>query len=250
MSALRVLVWAHLLGLVLTVGWVAVTEGEPAVSDLVIGAAAGGFGLGGLYFLYSGLARGRAAVVAPAAAVVGAVLPVLGGILLGERPSALTWAGVAIAVPAILLVSTVQGDSRRSGGIVYGLVAGVFFGLYFLVFAQASAGSGLWPLLGSRLASVAALWVPALTVRSDLRAAPRGSLAMVVVGVGVFDLVANAAFLAATRSGSIVVVAVVASLFPAVTVLAARIVQAERLTAHQLVGLSLGVVAVGLLSIP
>lgn len=250
MSTVRVLVWSHLVGLVVTIGWVAATGGDPTWGDLVIGAVGGGFGLGGLYFLYSGLARGRAAVVAPAAAVVGAGVPVIAGVALGERPGTLAWAGVLLAFPAIVAVSSVEGVSRRVGGLRHGVVAGAFFGGYFVVFSLVSEASGLWPLLGSRAASVAVLWVIALTAQRDLAVVPRGGVAWVVLGVGVFDLVANAAYLGAIRTGRLVVVAVVASLFPAVTVLASRIVYQERLSSRQIAGLVAGVGAVALLSVP
>lgn len=246
---LRVLVWGHSVGLVIAIGWLTATGGRLSGGDLLVGAAAGTFGLGGLYSLYLGLARGRAAVVAPTAAVVGAVLPVVAGVVLGDRPGPVAWAGVAAAVPAIALVSRVEGLTRRSGGLTHGLVAGAFFGAFFVVFAQASPDSGLWPLLGSRAVSTALLWVVVATLRRELAPLPRGPTGAAVVGVGVLDLVANGAYLGATRSGSLVVVAVVASLFPAVTVLAARLVHHELLSMSQGVGLALGVVAVALLSI-
>lgn len=243
------LAWSHLIGLVITIGWVGVGGGVASLSDMVVGAAAGGFGLGGLYFLYSGLARGRAAVVAPSAAVMGAGLPVLAGIVLGERPGPVAWLGVALALPAIVLVSTVEGMPRRAGGLGHGLAAGAFFGGHFIVFSLPGEASGLWPLLGSRAASVAALWLVAATIRRELAAVPKGPVAAAIAGVGVFDLVANAAYLSATRSGSLVVVAVVASLFPAVTVVASRVVFEELLSRRQMVGLLAGVAAVSLLSI-
>lgn len=255
MPAMRTLLWAHGIGLALTVGWVlfsslwSATGGDPITSDVVRGVLAGAFGLGGLLFLYTGLARGRAAVVAPAAAVVGALVPVAAAIVAGDRPGPAAWIGVMAAVPAILLVSAVAGTTRRTGGLSFGLAAGTFFGGYFVVLADTSDASGLWPLVASRgVSTLALVTIGVIGARSWL-VRPTGAIGSAVLGVGVLDLVGNIAFLLAARAGSLVVVAVVASMFPAVTVVASRFVYDERLSARQILGLLLGVSAVALLSI-
>ncbi len=249
LPVMRTLLWAHAIGLVLMAAWVTGAGVAPSGPDLVAGAAAGVFGLAGLVFLYTGLAHSPAAVVAPAAAVLGAVVPVLAGVALGERLDAVSWSGVALAFPAIYLVSSVPGFRRRGAGIGHGLAAGLFFGCYFVVFAQTSGESGLWPLLASRGASVALIGLAAVaTFRSWLSAPPPG-IRMAVVGVGLLDLGGNVAYLLATQSAPLVVVAVVASLFPAVTVALSRLLLSQHLTVRQLMGLCAGVGAVALLSV-
>src|SRR5680860_268669 len=84
MPAVRTLLWAHGIGFLVLIPWVARSADAPVIFDMVAGAGAGLFGLCGLIFLYTGLARGRAAIVAPAAAVVGAVVPVTAGLVAGE----------------------------------------------------------------------------------------------------------------------------------------------------------------------
>lgn len=249
-AAGRTLLWGHLIGLVLLIAWMPFDPGEPAAPDLLAGALASVFGLSGLVFLYNGLARGRAAVVAPSAAVVGAVIPVMAGIGQGDTPDALGWLGVLAALPAIYLVSTVEGEPRSGAGLGYGLAAGAFFGGYFVSLAGAGADSGMWPLVASRSLSVLILAViGAVASRVWLRP-PTGEVGRAVLGVGVLDLVGNIGYLLASNLASLVVVAVVASLYPAVTVLMARVIHLEHLSRRQVAGLSLGVMAVALLSIP
>lgn len=243
------LLWAHLVGFALLLAWMPVDGGHPIPSDLAAGAAAGLFGMSGLLFLYSGLARGRAAVVAPAAAVVGALVPVAVGAGTGTMPGRLGWVGVAVALPAIYLVSTVEGVPRRAAGLGHGAAAGAFFGGYFVSLAQASSESGMWPLVASRGLSVAILTGVALLASRPWLSWPPGRVGVTVMGVGVLDLVGNIGYLLAANVASLVVVAVVASLYPAVTVVMARFVYREHLSGSQVLGLLLGVVAVACFSL-
>lgn len=221
---------------------------SPGAGDLVAGSIAGVFGMVGLAFLYTGLARGRAAVVAPTAAVAGAVIPVVAGVFLGERPGVAAWVGVAVAMPAIVIASSVEGVARRSAGLGYGLAAGAFFGGYFVALAASSAGSDMWPLIASRGTSVVVLSLLALVTARQWLAVPTGRAGWAVLGVGVLDLVGNVGFLLATKVGSLVVVSVVASLYPAVTVVISRFVYDEHLSKRQIAGLALSLAAVGLLA--
>lgn len=248
LSVWRALLWAHGIGLALVAGWAVTASTGPARADLLAGSVAGLFGMVGLALLYNGLARGRAAVVAPTAAVVGAVIPVVAGVLGGERPGWTTWLGVAIAFPAIVIASSVDGVARRTAGLKYGLGAGVFFGGYFVALAASSPGSELWPLIASRGTSVLVLTLAALLVSRRWFQVPTGGAGWAVLGVGVIDLVGNVTYLLATKVGALVVVAVVASLYPAVTVVISRFVYEEHLSSRQIAGLVLALAAVALLA--
>ena len=164
------------------------------------GAAAGLSGAAGLGFLYQGLATGLAAVVSPAAAVTGTVLPVVFGYLVGERPEPLIWAGVFLAFPAILLLSMERGDGRGEAlkSLKTGLIAGLGFGGFFILLSQTSRDSGLWPLLAARTASVPALLLITMLRRKPL-VLPKGSR-MAALGAGVMDMGANVFYLLAARS--------------------------------------------------
>lgn len=247
MPAGRTLLWAHLVGLVILAAWAPLDPGRPLGPDLLVGVGSGLFGLGGLVFLFTGLARGRAAVVAPSAAVVGAVVPVAVGA--GAGVGLAGWLGVAAALPAIYLLSSGGVVTRRADGLGYGTAAGVFFGGHFVVLAMASAESGMWPLVASRGFTVLLLASVGLMLRSGWPVPPTGRVGWAVVGAGSLDLLGNIGYLLASSRAPLVIVAVVTSLYPAVTVLMARLVYREIVSRRQGVGLGLGVTAVALLSI-
>jgi drug/metabolite transporter (DMT)-like permease len=249
MATLRVVVWSELIGLTSIVA-VAPLLGSAEITHAEIGwaAAAGMAGAGGFIFLFEGLAKGRMAVVSPTTAVVGAALPVTVGLVLGERPAPLAWAGMALALPAVWMVSSVGGDSSRRGArLEYGLAAGFGFGLFFIFMAQTSEASGLWPLAVARTTALLVMLPLALGRKVDLRW-PRAA-AWMVAFVGLGDIAANAFFLIAVRSGLISLVAVLSSLYPVVTVLLARFVNREHLRVTQALGVGMSVVAVAAISL-
>ena len=240
-TATSVVVWSQLAGL-LMLGLAVAVMGTPvpAPADLAWGALAGVGGGAGVVLLYRGLSIGRMAIVAPTTAVGAAALPVLAGLVLGERPAALALLGVAVALLAIVLVSSAPdlSSQRRARGLPPGLVeaigSGVGFALFFVALAQAAETAGLWPLLTARVSILVAA-IAGLVTRTTLRPAP-GSTVMILV-VGVLDMAANLLYLLASRTGLLSLVAVVVSLYPASTVLLARVVLGERLSARQVVGL-------------
>lgn len=228
-------------------------SGQPLTREGTMwGALAGMAGGFGLLFLYRGLGRGRMAVVAPVSAVIGAVVPVAFDLAIGDPVGALTMAGVAIALIALALVSwhpgvdgRSEGDSVLMSGLPEGLLAGLGFGTFFVLFAQAGEASSYWPLLSLRVASVLMLSAIALATGSFARP-PRPALA-ILVGAGVLDVTANLLYLLGTQRGLLSVVAVLASLYPAATVLMARAVLKERLHRAQVLGLAaagLGIVLI------
>jgi drug/metabolite transporter (DMT)-like permease len=210
-------------------------------TDLAWGAGAGLGVAVGVSLLYHGLAVGVMSVVAPVTAVGSACIPVLFGLVTGERPSAAALVGVVLALAAVTLLAVFPGeedDARpgaRRAGVVMGLVSGCGFGAYFVLLDHAADGAGLWPLVGSRGTSVAVLGTVVLLARQPLVPAGVGR----DVGlIGVLDVVANVAFLLATRRGLLSLVALLASLYPAGTVLLARVVLRERLSPAQVAGLA------------
>ena len=134
-AATAAVAWSQAAGL-LTVLIAAPLMGAPAVvpADLGWGILGGMAGAAGVLVLFHGLSTGLASIVSPVAALSGAVLPVLFGLLIGERPPLLTWAGVALSLPAILLLSWETGDRRNHvfGSVRLGLLAGLFFGGFFI----------------------------------------------------------------------------------------------------------------------
>jgi drug/metabolite transporter (DMT)-like permease len=205
----------------------------------------------GTLSLYQGLAVGRMTVVATLSGVLAAVVPVIVGLALGNSLGFLAALGIAIAIPAILLVSwrpESQGDLGHRAGVPYGLLSGLGFGLLFIGLDRAGTHSGAWPLIPGQLVSVLLIVPFALRGLRERRAISRGPVLLTLLA-GVLGGTANLLFLAATGHGELAIVAVLAALYPAVTVLLARVVLSERWSATQTVGLAAAVVAVTLVTV-
>jgi uncharacterized membrane protein len=218
---------------------------RPAAGALLWGALAGvGSGIGS-YSLLVGLARGRMSVVAPLSGVLAAGLPAVVGLATGDRVSAVTAAGLVLAVPAIVLVAAEPGGGGGStgGAVVAGMVAGAGFGLLFVALDRAGTGAGAWPLVPDQVVATAILAGVALTRRRAVAASAGAALVPAVAG-GVLAGLAALLYLAATGHGELSVIAVVSALYPAATVLLARVALRERWSRSQAAGLGLAVVAV------
>jgi drug/metabolite transporter (DMT)-like permease len=227
--------------------------GHPHPADLAWGAAAGTAGAAGLVVFYRALAQGVMSIVAPVTAVSAAAVPVLVGLGLGERIGLPATAGIVLALVAVVLVAAEEGLSSlraaRPASLVPALVAGAAFGLFFVLLDRTSDGAGLAPLVGARTVSVTLVVLLAVLGRRSLRT-PRAALPMVLLA-GVGDMAANALFLLATQQGSqLAITGVLASLYPASTVLLAQFVLRERLAGAQVAGLASAVGAVVLIALP
>lgn len=225
---------------------------SPRSADLWWGAIAGLTGGVGVALLYYALSIGTMSVVAPTTAVAAVALPVLASIALGERPSAIAVAGILLGVVSIVMVSRQASSPSRDGGgqgvstgLGLALLAGIGVGLFLLTLAQTRAEAGMWPLFTDRIASVALFAVVAGVRRRSLRM-PTG-LAALALGAGALDMIANALYLLAVRIGPLSPIVTLTSLYPASTVLLARGILAERLSAWQTAGVVTALVAVMLI---
>jgi drug/metabolite transporter (DMT)-like permease len=221
--------------------------------DLALGACAGALNVVALGLLYQGLSTGRMSVVAPVTAVVGAIFPITWGLLQGERPSALVLVGVAAAVVAGALIGiTTQGDSAAGDArraLMTAVAAGLGFGGSFILFARTSSESGNWPVLAARVSAVALVvtFVALLATRRTI-AFPKGRDRLVALGAGALDVTATALLLLAVRHGLIVVVAPIAALAPAMTVVLSWALLKERIAKPQLLGLMVALPALVLIA--
>lgn len=205
---------------------------SPGYLGWALGAA--GFGVVALTAFYAALATGTMGVVAPIAAT-GVVVPVAVGLALGDRPDALQIAGVAVAVVGVVLAS--GPESRATTGrrpLLLAAVAAVGFGAVIICVARGAKDDTLMTLVVMRAASVGVLTVLGAAGRVDVRVRARDLPLLAAVGAG--DVGANALFAIASRHGLLSLVSVLSSLYPAVTVLLARVVHAERLRPVQNVG--------------
>jgi drug/metabolite transporter (DMT)-like permease len=179
---------------------------------------------------------------------VTAIVPAGSGLAQGERPSALGFVGVALAVIAAALVGGApppgRGSTRATTRVLMiSAASGVGLGLANACFAQTAASSGLWPVVVTKI--VALLAIVAVAVRDGTRASPRhGRFA---VATGFVDASATATISIALQRGSLVLVSVLGSLFPAVTVVLARTFLRERIGPLQAVGIALALIAVALI---
>ncbi|TWP45641.1 DMT family transporter [Lentzea tibetensis] len=228
--------------------------GSPATSDFSWALLAGVGSATGSIFLFRGLARGRMGLVAPISAVGAAVLPVLVGVVLGERPGWLVWVGVLAALPGIWLVSretTSDRPARARGALVDGAIAGVGFGVLFIALAQISADAGLLPLAANQLIGAILTIVAATSLGQPWR--PRRGVGAGVVGwgsaSGVLGASGTLAFVVATGATSLGIAGVLASLYPVVTVLLAAGVLGERISARQRTGIGICTLAVATLAL-
>ena len=220
--------------------------------DWTWGFVAGLSGGIGVAFLYRALAVGAMAVVAPTTAVIAAMIPVLFGFALGERLRWLTWGGVALALVAIALVSRSpsQGDSTTGAakarqlppGFGLALFSGVAVGIFFLALARTATAAGMWPLVAARIATITLFGGIALATSETLLMS-RKATATAVTG-GALDMAANALYMTAARIGPLSIVVTLASLYPASTVLLARVVLGERLGLVQIAGIVCALAAV------
>jgi drug/metabolite transporter (DMT)-like permease len=225
----------------------------PSRPDLLWGAAAGLTGGIGVALLYRALAIGIMAVVAPTTAVCAVAIPVVVSVLLGERPVPLAVAGIGLGIASIVLVSQQRpaeqpGSSQgsppptRRSGVGIALVSGVLIGFFLLTLAQTRPEAGMWPILVARLVSVTLFGTVALAGGVSFRMPARIAV-LAILGGGV-DMLANALYLVAARAGPLSIVVTLSSLYPASTVLLARVVLGERLNLLQTFGVGCALAAV------
>ena len=246
-TAATVVVWSGIFSFPLLLVVASLAGGGASNADYLIGFGAGISGAIGLVMLFTGLARGRAATVAPLSAALGAVVPVVVAVIAGDRPSILAWVGVGVAVPAIALSAWTDDEagSTRSG-LVYGAGAGLGFGGFAAIIGLTDDNSGLWPLVTARGGLVVVLVILAGLGAWKLQAfsaAPRA----IILGNSALDVSANITLIFALRAGSFALAAVAASFYPAVTVILAKVVNAESLRGRQVVGIVMTLVAMALI---
>lgn len=219
-----------------------------AAPALAWGALAGVASAVGITLFYGALARGPMSVVAPVAAVCGLSVPVLAGLGLGERPPAQALAGVVLAAAAVVLVSrggTPVLAARDTRGVRLALGAGLAIGAFYVVLGRAPPSAGLWPLVAAR--AVATALLATLVAVRGRPPTPTGPALATIAACGLLDALANLLYVLAVRGGLLSVVAPLASLYPAATVLLARVVLGERVRAIQMAGLAVAALAATLI---
>jgi drug/metabolite transporter (DMT)-like permease len=229
---------------------------RPSAAALAWGAAAGAGGTLGGIALYLGFRYAAFSVAAPLSAVGTAGFSVLAGLLWGERPSTVALIGIGLALPAIVSVSASAAGAEHAGseagqaeneegghagrpaaGVVAGLIAGACFALLLIGLDRAGSGAGLWPVATAEVAELAVA-VAAAALTRNLRL-PKGRPRWLSVITGVAGAAGTILYFFASHDGLLAVTAVLTSLYPASTIVLARLVLGERLTRLRLTGLVL-----------
>jgi drug/metabolite transporter (DMT)-like permease len=256
-----------------------ISSRAPSLASVAWGVAAGVSGMAGAMALYLGFRHAAFSVASSVSAVGSAAFSVLAGFLFGERPGALSLAGIVLALPAIAAVSMstgqpgadAAGESGTAGvsasggqardpaghagpiamghaaGVVWGLIAGAAFGLFFISLNRAGSATDAWPLAIAGLTAVVTIACIAAATRQFRLPQPGTRWLSVLTGIG--GVVGTFAFYLATHRGLLAITAVVTSLYPAGTIVLARVLSGERLTGVRIAGLCLGAASVALIAV-
>jgi drug/metabolite transporter (DMT)-like permease len=252
MGAALAVLYAELAGLILLLAALPlVGESRPPSGNLLVAAGVGGVGCLSLLMLYAAMARGQMSIAAPVSALLAAALPILVGAFTEGLPGPTKLAGFAFALAAVWLISQESGSARphleRLADLRLPLLAGIGFGLYFVLINRVSQTATLWPMVASRSGGTLVMLIYVLLRRSPLRiqstALPLVSLA------GVLDVGGNFFYILAGQAGRMDVAAVLASLYPGGTVFLAWLVLKERLSRAQVLGILAALVAIVLMTV-
>jgi drug/metabolite transporter (DMT)-like permease len=250
-GAITVLLLSYPVGALLMAAMLPLFGGHPDARSVLFGIAGGAAGLVGVVVMYSLMTVAPINIISPVTAVLAAIVPVVVGVGIGERPHISAWLGILLGLGAVVLVSRTTEDhphGRISARIIaLALVSGLGFGMYFVFLARAGNDSGLWPLVVSRFSS-AALIVPLAAARGAIGWIRGQTLAIVALG-GACDATANMCFLIATRHGLLSLASVLTSLYPATTVLLAGWLLREHTSPVQRLGLALAGASIVLITV-
>ena len=236
----------HLSGTVLmAVIALANHQSIPSLIHLRWAFAAGVCGGVALALFYRALSQGNMGLAAPVSAVLGAAVPVVFGIFTEGPPKALSLVGFGFAVVGIWLVSRPE-RGRRPEGVALAMVSGVGFALFFIFIKEAGSGSALWIAAGARAASLVATGLTTLIGRKFRPAYPAGfGLGLLA---GCIDVTGTFLFVRASQMGRLDTAVILSSLYPALTVILARIFLGEHFTRWKTVGMIAALVAVPMIA--
>jgi drug/metabolite transporter (DMT)-like permease len=248
LGAIRVLFTAQVAGLAAIGLAVAIRGKGPGGAAVLLAIPASLSGTLGLYAYYRGMAVGAMSVVAPIAGVSAAV-PVTVGLATGDRPSALQIAGIVLALAGVGLASRERqaGRGRVAAGVGLALLAAIGFGGYFVPMHAAGEADFWWASLIFRATSFTLIAGTALALRASVRVSRADAAFVAAVGLG--DTLGNVLFAASSAHGLVSVTSVLASLYPIVTVVLARLVLRERVDRAQEAGVVATLAGVALISV-
>jgi drug/metabolite transporter (DMT)-like permease len=246
--AFRVVTLAEISGFVLLIVLILIfPEPIPPVEVWLISGLASLLGTAGLIVLYRALAGGQMSIAAPVSALMAAIIPVVVSGFTEGLPGWVTLIGFAFALASIWLISQDEKTShlQRLSDLRLPLLAGIGFGLYFVLIHSATQDYTLWPLIAARSASIPLLVVYGLITRQ--RVLPQRTLWPLVSSGGLLDVAGNAFYVLAGQVGRLDIAAVLGSLYPASTVILAAIFLKERINRTQVLGIMVALLAIVLM---
>ena len=223
-----------------------VREPLPGFQSWIYAILAGSLGTLGLLLLYYSLAEGTMSIAAPVSALMAAILPVVVGSFTEGLPGFLTFLGFGFALAAVWLVS--QNDTglkdilSHLSSVRLPLLAGIGFGIYFVLMHVATRSSTFWPMVISRSSGLLVISL-FLFFRRDSWRLSRNAWGIVAIN-GILDVGGNAFFILAGQTGRFDIAAVVSSLYPGATVMLAAMILKERISRTQWLGITAALVAI------
>lgn len=255
-GSVRVLAVSYPAGAVLiTFLALVIIPGELTWTTVWIGLIAGAVGALAIGLLYAALSRGQMGIVSPITAVLSGAVPVVVGVVLGETLSVLVLAGVAVAGVAVVLVSRESGPHRRTPirAVLLAIASGAAIGVYLSVIGTAPIDSGIWvATIGRWFSTILMLVILGILIHRSRGHQTKERLAFpwhLALAAGVLDALANAIFQLAAQRGLLAIVAVIGSLYPAATVILARVLLKETMSRIQLAGVILALLAASTLAV-
>lgn len=249
-KAVRVVTLAEIAGLaLLLVLKLFIPEPVPPIQIWLVSGLASILGTAGLILLYFALSKGQMSIAAPVSALMAAIIPVVVSSITEGFPGPLTAVGFAFALVSIWLISQDEKATHleRLSDLRLPLLAGVGFGLYFVLIHSTTQEYTLWPLIAARVASIPLLIIYGLVTRQP--ALPRRPLWPLVSLGGILDIGGNTFYVLAGQAGRLDVAAVLGSLYPASTVMLAAIFLKERINRTQTVGVVAALLAIVLMAL-
>jgi drug/metabolite transporter (DMT)-like permease len=237
--------------LILLIGALFISEPTLSLASFLICSLAGAMGVLGLLLFFLSFVQGQMSVAAPVSALTATFLPVIVGSILEGFPGLTTFAGFALALVAIWLISQPDGGSKnlrlRLKDLALPLIAGVSFGFYLVLIHQGSQEAIFWPLVAARTGGVLTMLIYALVGRRQFLA-PAKAWPFFILN-GILDVSGNGLYILSGQSGRMDVAAVLASLYPASTVLLAFFVLHEKINRPQFIGILTALGAIVLITI-
>ncbi len=241
----------QIIGLIVVAALLLVGSENFAYAPFIIGVSAGACGSVALLSLYRGLAIGRVAIVAPVSAVLGALLPVVVAIFTGHEFGIPKWIGIISGLAAVYVLSlpgTEEDEQSKESGLMLAIVAGVALAFFYMLLGNEETHGSIWTLLGERC-SVVLVMLAVMLIRRQFSISRKTPALSYIITAGVCDIIGNLSFLHSAAHGPLPMVALISSLYPAMTIFLGWLLLKEPLTKRLFLGISLAFICITLFAL-